>query len=150
MLKPFTILIADDNSTGGGSGYQDDIQQELEKIKTELDDTKQKLIEAETWKKKYEEIENDTRTELLKKLNTSQKEFAKDLPLEKLRSFVKIAVTGKPVDTDKGGTPSQKGDNRLSEDEKKEAERMGLPEEIYLIFKKQRQQRKEAKKNGKY
>lgn len=150
MHKPFEILFTDDNSSAGAGGNGDDIQQEIEKVKTELEDTKQKLIKAEIWKTKYEEIESETRGELLKNLSTSQKEFAKDLPLEKLRSFVKISVAGIPVDTDKGGTPSHKGDNRLTEDEKKEAELMGLSEEIYMIFKKQRQQRKEAKKNAKY
>jgi hypothetical protein len=146
MKHNFNILFTDDNS---GAGSKDN-EKLLEQAKTELEETKQKLTEAEAWKDKYDELESQNRTELMKKLSVSQKEFAKDLPIEKLRHYVKIALPAGAVDTDSGGTPSHKGETKLNETEKAEAEQMGLSHEMYILFKKQRQQRKEAKANGKH
>jgi hypothetical protein len=148
MKHNFNILFTDDNSGAGSDGNE--TEKLLEQAKTELEETRQKLLEAEEWKDKYDELETQNKTELMKKLSASQKEFAKDLPIEKLRHYVKIALPSGAVDTDSGGTPSHKGDAKLNDSEKAEAEQMGLSQEMYILFKKQRQQRKEAKANGKH
>lgn len=148
MKHNFNILFTDDNS-GAGSG-SNETEKLLEQAKSELEETKQKLLETEQWKDKYDELESQNRTELMKKLSASQKEFAKDLPIEKLSHYVKIALPSGAVDTDSGGTPSHKGEAKLNDSEKAEAEQMGLSHEMYILFKKQRQQRKEAKANGKH
>jgi predicted nucleic acid-binding Zn-ribbon protein len=148
MKHNFNILFTDDNSGAGSDGRE--AEKLLEQAKAELEETKQKLIDAEEWKDKYDELESQNRTELMKKLSASQKEFAKDLTIEKLRHYVKIALPAGAVDTDSGGTPSHKGETKLNDSEKAEAERMGLSHEMYILFKKQRQQRKEAKANGKH
>lgn len=148
MKHNFNILFTDDDSGAGSGGNE--TEKLLEQAKSELEETKQKLLEAEEWKDKYDELETQNRTELMKKLSASQKEFAKDLPIEKLRHYAKIAMPSGAVDTDSGGTPSQKGDAKLNDSEKAEAEQMGLSQEMYILFKKQRQQRKEAKANGKH
>lgn len=62
-----------------------------EKTKTDFDGLKEQLKEYESYKTRYEEFEEQTRTELLDQLEGDElKAIAKKLSIEDLRSFVKL------------------------------------------------------------
>lgn len=92
-----------------------------------------------------EEIETETRKELMSRLDKDGKEFAKDLSISKLREYVKISgkTSAPPSDNGKGATT---GDVKLTDAQKREAEIMGLDDKSYFEVMEKRKQNLENKK----
>lgn len=71
----------------------------LQERNTELETLKTQLAEAGEFKTKYEAFETQTKAELLESLSDEHKDIAKDLPLEKLKAYVKVN-SEKKLETD--------------------------------------------------
>jgi len=76
-----------------------DIQAVLTAKEKELLDLQSKVSESEKYKVDYETLQDEIKKELLEKLDKEHKAFAQDLPMTKLREYVKLHQSEK-VPTD--------------------------------------------------
>lgn len=122
-----------------------DYQSIIDAKQSEIDELKTKAEKADLLQQQIEEIETETRKELLSRLDKDGKEFAKDLSISKLREYVKIAgkTLAPPSDNGKGATS---GDVKLTDAQKREAEIMGLDDKAYFEVMEKRKQNLENKK----
>jgi phage I-like protein len=98
-------------------------EKELAELKTQFETTKSKAEEYELYKK-------TKREGLLAELpDEESKTIASDLSLDKLELFVKKTKGTKPIDVDSGNAG---GSLKLTDEQKADAERLGLSEKDYI------------------
>lgn len=105
-----------------------------EKLKAELEAKESELESLKPFKEKYDLVETERRNELLDKLESADKELAKDFPLDKLKKYVEIhGKENGAVHANRGGGRSKDvtkltlDDFRAMGDEEKDALKKSHP-----------------------